>query len=215
MLAPRATELNSAEASSSNYSRDILRQMTGAGRYAIPFSVDVSCRAVQYPMLGAATVLEALAARASGQVTADSKEAVMVGDRLLPDWVGGYSAPFWRRTRCVSRSSTPNDSPNAVLRLATSSSCNETDPAARFSARWRGLLVPGISSTLSAMANSQARAICAGVASWRAAIPMTTGSVRIASRAFLGHPSGENGTNAMPRAVHSFSTESGYRCARW
>jgi alkylation response protein AidB-like acyl-CoA dehydrogenase len=69
--APRAAELISAEASSADYPRDILRQMTGAGRYAIPFSADVSGRAVQYPMLGAARVLEELAARASGYVTAD------------------------------------------------------------------------------------------------------------------------------------------------
>jgi Acyl-CoA dehydrogenase, N-terminal domain/Acyl-CoA dehydrogenase, middle domain len=61
VLAPRASELNSAEESSAVFPRDILRQMADAGLYAIPFSADVGGRALQYPMLGAATVLEELA----------------------------------------------------------------------------------------------------------------------------------------------------------
>ena len=61
VLAPRAAELNSAEESSAVFPRDISRHMADAGLYAIPFSADVGGRALQYPMLGAATVLEELA----------------------------------------------------------------------------------------------------------------------------------------------------------
>src|ERR1700740_3431753 len=61
VLAPRASELNSAEESSAVFPRDILRQMADAGLYAIPFSADVGRRGLHILILGAATVLEELA----------------------------------------------------------------------------------------------------------------------------------------------------------
>src|SRR4029077_13881792 len=61
VLAPRAAELNSAEESSAVFPRDIVRLLADAGLYAILFSADVGGRALQYPMLVAATVLEELA----------------------------------------------------------------------------------------------------------------------------------------------------------
>src|SRR6202035_3683040 len=102
----------------------------------------------------------------------------------------------------------------AWLRLVMSLSCNDNEPAARFSTRWPRLLVPGISNTLSAIANSHARAIWAGVAPWLAATRLTTGSVRMASCCAFGQPSGQNGTNGMPRAVHSSRTGDEARFAR-
>ena len=76
------------------------------------------------------------------------------------------------------------------------------------------VLVPGISNTLSAMASSQARATWAGAAPWLAAMRVTIGWVRIASCCFFGQPNGQNGTNAIPRAVHSLSTACEARSAR-
>src|SRR5260370_24562542 len=61
VLAPRAAELNSAEESSTVFPRDVLRQIADAGLYAVLFRADVGGRALQYPMLGAATLLEELA----------------------------------------------------------------------------------------------------------------------------------------------------------
>src|ERR1700759_3726610 len=91
---------------------------------------------------------------------------------------------------------------------------NDNEPAARFSTRWPRVLVPGISNTLSAIANSHARATWAGVAPWLAAIRLTTGLFAMASCWAFGQPSGQNGTNGIPRAVHSSSTAADDRFAR-
>jgi alkylation response protein AidB-like acyl-CoA dehydrogenase len=83
VLAPRAQELNSAEESSGVFPHDIMRQMADAGLYAIPFSADVGGRALQYPMLGAATVLEELAYFTPGVASAlYDAQALLVGRTL-------------------------------------------------------------------------------------------------------------------------------------
>lgn len=83
VLAPRAAELNSAEESSAVFPRDVLRQIADAGLYAIPFSTDVGGRGLQYPMLGAATVLEELAYFTPGIASAlYDGQALLVGRTL-------------------------------------------------------------------------------------------------------------------------------------
>jgi alkylation response protein AidB-like acyl-CoA dehydrogenase len=83
VLAPRAAELNSAEESSAVFPHDILREMADAGLYAIPFGADVGGRGLEYPMLGAATVLEELAYFAPGVASAlYDGQALLVGRTL-------------------------------------------------------------------------------------------------------------------------------------
>jgi alkylation response protein AidB-like acyl-CoA dehydrogenase len=83
VLAPRAAELNSAEESTAAFPMDILRAMAEAGLYEIPFSADVGGRGLQYPMLGAATVLEELAYFAPGVASAlYDGQALLVGRTL-------------------------------------------------------------------------------------------------------------------------------------
>lgn len=70
VLAPRAAELNSAEESAEAFPYDIVRDMTDADLFAIPFRSDVGGRDLEYPMLAAATVLEELAYYAPGVASA-------------------------------------------------------------------------------------------------------------------------------------------------
>jgi alkylation response protein AidB-like acyl-CoA dehydrogenase len=82
-LAPRAAELNSAEESSAVFPHDIMQEMAEAGLYSIPFGTDVGGQGLQYPWLGAATVLEELAYFAPGVASAlYDGQAVLVGRTL-------------------------------------------------------------------------------------------------------------------------------------
>ena len=65
---------------------------------------------------------------------------------------------------------------------------------------------PGMSSTLGASCSSHRRATCAGVIPRRAAVRTTTGLVSTGLSGPRGQPSGQNGTNAMPRRRHSSRT---------
>jgi dienelactone hydrolase len=69
--------------------------------------------------------------------------------------------------------------------------------------------VPGISRTFGATA-SHARAIWTAVASWAAAMSLTSRLVLIESRCARGKPKGQNGTNAMFRAAHSSNCLNAY-----
>ena len=63
--------------------------------------------------------------------------------------------------------------------------------------------------------SAHASATCAGVQRKRVAIPTTSGVERTAPAPAAPEPSGENGTNAMFRRLHSSSTDWDLRFARW
>ena len=77
--------------------------------------------------------------------------------------------------------------------------------AFQFSSTCSGRLVPGMGRTTGERARSHASAICAGVARWRSAAAATA----LPGVVCAPTPSGKNGMNAMPRAVHMSSTRSG------
>ena len=70
-------------------------------------------------------------------------------------------------------------------------------------------------STLGASWSSHCRATCAVVTPRRAAIWMTTGLVSTGLSEPRGQPSGQNGTNAIPRLRHSWRIGALRRSARW
>jgi hypothetical protein len=72
----------------------------------------------------------------------------------------------------------------------------------------------GMSRTFGARSSGQASAICAGVASNLAASAASSGLARIWLPTPRGHPSGQKGTNAMFRSVHSMRTSRERRSAR-
>ena len=74
---------------------------------------------------------------------------------------------------------------------------------------------PGMSRTLGASRNSHWSATCAGVIPSRVAVRVTTGLVNTGLSRPRGQPSGQNGTNAMPRLRHSARTGVPLRSARW
>lgn len=83
VLRPRADELNSAIESSAVFPRDLLTAIAEAGLSEIPFPADVGGRGLQFPMLGAATVLEELAYFTPGVASAlYDGQALLVGHTL-------------------------------------------------------------------------------------------------------------------------------------
>ena len=121
VLAPRAAELNSAEESSAVFPRDVLRQMADAGLYAIPFGADVGGRGLQYPMLGAATVLEELAYFTPGVASAlYDGQALLVGRTLngAPPSIRGEFLPRLVRGEIVGSFATSEPDASTDLSAA-------------------------------------------------------------------------------------------------
>lgn len=121
VLVPRAAELNSAEESAHAFPRDVFEALTESGLYQVPFAADVGGLGLQFPMLGAATVLEELGYVSAGIASAlYDGQALLVGRTLdaAPSKIRGEFLPQLIRGELVGSFATSE--PDASTDLAAS-----------------------------------------------------------------------------------------------